>query len=97
MTFTITIHDIKSLRPEFIVSPGRDIPNKAKTLKGAMRIMEKHLDGSLGRAPENMGRIVVNGVDAWFFKGEKRSQNGRYITRSITLCQHQAEPPKVTP
>jgi hypothetical protein len=97
MTYTITIHDIKSLRPELIVGPGRDIPNKAKTLKGAMRLMEKRLDGSLGRAPENMGRIAYDGAEAWFFKGEKRSQSGRYITRSITLCQHRAEPPKVTP
>ena len=95
MTYTITIHDLRAVNPEIIVGPGRDIPNKARTLEGAKRIMDRHLDGSLGRLPENMGRIVADGVERWWFKGEQRSQTGRYVTRSIVLCEQPAPAPTV--
>lgn len=97
MTYTITIHDIRTINPKIVVGPGRDIPNKARTLEGAKRIMAKHLDGSLGRAPENMGHIVADGVDQWWFKGEQRSQSGQFVTRSIVLCEHRATVPTVAP
>lgn len=97
MTYIITIHDIRTLRPEIVVGPGRDIPNKARTIEGAKRVMAKHLDGSLGRAPENMGRIVADGVDQWWYKGEQRTQSGQYIDRSIVLCEHRATVPTVAP
>lgn len=97
MTYTITIHDLRAVNPEIIVGPGRDIPNKARTLEGAKRIMDKHLDGSLGRAPENMGRIVADGVERWWFKGEQRSQTGRHVTLSIVLCEQRAPAPTVAP
>jgi len=97
MTYTITIHDLRAVHREIIVGPGRDIPNKARTLEGAKRIMAKHLDGSLGRLPKNMDRIVEDGVERWYFKGEQRSQTGRYITRSIVLCEQRAPAPTVAP
>lgn len=97
MTYIITIHDIRAINPEVVVGPGRDIPNRARTLEGAKRIMAKHLDGSLGRAPENMGRIVADGVERWYFKGEIEQGSRRYITLSIVLCEHRATAPTVAP
>lgn len=95
MKYTIDIHDILNLQ-KLIVGEGRPMKNQPSTLKGAQQVARKNLGGSLGEVPTLMAHIVGPDGDSWHFMGETRSTSGRYVTRSITLCQHMGPPPTVT-